>query len=577
VGYDSDHEDEDDQDDEDDEDEAGGLLTPLALLPPAASFGGVCRCSNPRLAPLPSSSSAEYDGGAGGGAAAPDATNAPFFSPFPSTGCSPTAALAAAANAAAAAALAAAAATAATAGPNAAAAANDDDGDDARVTNAVVAALRASFLRTDAELAGTEVGEVVGSTAVVAVVGAQEGRAQGGDDGVGDARIVAVIVVDGGSGVGAGGGGSGGVVGRAAVVVAHAGDSRAVLVASDGSAEPLTRDHRPDRPDEAARVAASGGRVLFKGGSHRVMGVLAMTRAIGDHFLRPHVIAEPEVVARPRRRGDELLVLATDGLWDSMTNEEAAGLALRAVRKAVAKGVPRASACRIGASVLTRAAIDRGSRDNITVLVVDLAGGGGGGVGGGGGGGGGAGGAAPVPPPPPPAPPPPAAATDAAPSALPQAAAAAAADEGVAPRPIASHPLVGGRQTQEDNPSCDGSGGGGGVAAAAAEAPLSPTPPPPLLVPAASPRGGSGGGAGGGGGSFSRASPRAQLHHPHSEHAERALDVHAHALKPPRASASSLSAAAAAVAMLRVRSSGGGASSGGGGSGGGAAPPPASG
>jgi protein phosphatase 2C len=44
-----------------------------------------------------------------------------------------------------------------------------------------------------------------------------------------------------------------------------------------------------------ARVSDLGGKVVTKGGSSRVMGLLAMTRAIGDHFLRPYVIPEPEV------------------------------------------------------------------------------------------------------------------------------------------------------------------------------------------------------------------------------------------------------------------------------------------
>jgi hypothetical protein len=44
-----------------------------------------------------------------------------------------------------------------------------------------------------------------------------------------------------------------------------------------------------------ARVSSIGGKVVFKAGSHRVMGLLAMSRALGDHFLRPYVIAEPEV------------------------------------------------------------------------------------------------------------------------------------------------------------------------------------------------------------------------------------------------------------------------------------------
>lgn len=43
------------------------------------------------------------------------------------------------------------------------------------------------------------------------------------------------------------------------------------------------------------RVERAGGQVLYWNG-HRVMGVLAMSRAIGDHGLRPYVIPEPEVI-----------------------------------------------------------------------------------------------------------------------------------------------------------------------------------------------------------------------------------------------------------------------------------------
>ena len=45
---------------------------------------------------------------------------------------------------------------------------------------------------------------------------------------------------------------------------------------------------------EQARVEAAGGQILFWNGV-RVMGVLAVSRAIGDHCLRPFVIAQPEV------------------------------------------------------------------------------------------------------------------------------------------------------------------------------------------------------------------------------------------------------------------------------------------
>lgn len=191
------------------------------------------------------------------------------------------------------------------------------------------AAFREAFLQTDIEIQGTEAGEYVGSTAVA----------------------VAVTSTD--------------------IFVANCGDSRAVL-GKGGSAVSLTNEHKPDRKDEAARVEAAGGRVVYQGGSHRVMGLLAMSRAIGDHFLRPYVIADPEVAWIPRTPEDELLILASDGFWDVFTNEDATGLALRCLQRANNRGASPSAACRVAASVLSKAALERGSRDNITVLLVDL-------------------------------------------------------------------------------------------------------------------------------------------------------------------------------------------------------------
>ena len=203
-------------------------------------------------------------------------------------------------------------------------------------------ALADAFTRTDAEFAASDgdAAALVGTTAVVALVGSRQ------------------------------------------LYVANCGDSRAVLCRG-GAALPLTDDHKAAREDETARVEAAGGQILFWNGV-RVMGVLAVSRAIGDHCLRPFVIAQPEVTIIARRLDDELLLLASDGLWDVLSNAEAVALARRCLRRARQRGASRASAARIAATVLTRAAVDRGSRDNVTVVVVDLSPDGGGGGGGGG-------------------------------------------------------------------------------------------------------------------------------------------------------------------------------------------------
>ena len=63
---------------------------------------------------------------------------------------------------------------------------------------------------------------------------------------------------------------------------ANVGDSRVVLCRGGGQCVELTSDHKPSRPDEAARVRAAGGFILHK----RVMGELAITRAFGDKSFK---------------------------------------------------------------------------------------------------------------------------------------------------------------------------------------------------------------------------------------------------------------------------------------------------
>lgn len=170
------------------------------------------------------------------------------------------------------------------------------------------------------------------------------------------------------------------------IIAANCGDSRAVLCRGR-RVLPLTFDHKPDRPDELARIEAAGGRVIFLKGA-RVQGILAMSRAIGDKFLKPLVISEPDITITRRDAADECLILASDGLWDVIPSELACKVACQCLREgshAPASGVvpsterdgvgpmsayPSQSA--LAAALLTRLALGRESSDNISVIVVDL-------------------------------------------------------------------------------------------------------------------------------------------------------------------------------------------------------------
>ena len=116
------------------------------------------------------------------------------------------------------------------------------------------------------------------------------------------------------------------------------------------------------------RVEQAGGYVWW----NRVMGELAISRAIGDHHLRPYVIAEPEVMRMERHSDDKLLILASDGLWDVLSNSVACSLALSQFESALAAGGSIQDSLKKAAAWLTKTALELGSRDNVTVLIVDL-------------------------------------------------------------------------------------------------------------------------------------------------------------------------------------------------------------
>jgi serine/threonine protein phosphatase PrpC len=147
--------------------------------------------------------------------------------------------------------------------------------------------------------------------------------------------------------------------------VAHVGDSRAVLC-HEGEAIRLIQDHRPSRPDEAHRIESAGGLIMRTGGTARVNGVLAVSRAIGNYIeLKKYVIAEPEIFVREVNAKDEFMLMASDGLWDFLSDQESIDIA----RKLIAN--PDQTLAQVS-KMLVCTACDRGSKDDVCVLVVDL-------------------------------------------------------------------------------------------------------------------------------------------------------------------------------------------------------------
>ncbi|RZC62695.1 hypothetical protein C5167_024469 [Papaver somniferum] len=141
--------------------------------------------------------------------------------------------------------------------------------------------------------------------------------------------------------------------------VANAGDCRVVL-SRNGVAHALTSDHHVNREDERFRIQNSGGNLSYRNGVWRVQGSLAVTRAIGDVHLKEWVISEPEIEKIRLTTDCEFLIIATDGLWEKVGNQEAVDLISRENRSI--------QSCK----KLIQLSSSRGGRDDITVMVVDL-------------------------------------------------------------------------------------------------------------------------------------------------------------------------------------------------------------
>lgn len=167
---------------------------------------------------------------------------------------------------------------------------------------------------------------------------------------------------------------------KCSLVVANVGDSRVLrgsidgtMFAGPGTHGALTRDHKPDLPDETERIRNAGGQVgtPVMGGPPRVNNILALSRAFGDSYLKIGgkteelhcVIAKPEIGSFTCTDSD-FLVLACDGVFDVLENTRV----IQLVAECISKG-ESPDRC---ANKVVQEAFSKGSRDNISCMIVLL-------------------------------------------------------------------------------------------------------------------------------------------------------------------------------------------------------------
>jgi len=168
--------------------------------------------------------------------------------------------------------------------------------------------------------------------------------------------------------------------------VGNIGDSRVLLGHADGSIfkgpgtdSGLTTDHKPDHPDEIARINRTGDHVEDVQGVPRVNGDLAVSRSFGD---APHkttggpgqedhpVSAEPEM-ATFNCDATDFLILVCDGISEgSFPNPEVVKLAAEKLRAGGDQPDPAAAA-----AAVCQKALECDSKDNLSCMIVLFGGG----------------------------------------------------------------------------------------------------------------------------------------------------------------------------------------------------------
>lgn len=157
-----------------------------------------------------------------------------------------------------------------------------------------------------------------------------------------------------------------GVICRGTLYIANVGDSRAVIGSLGRSnkivAEQLTRDHNASLEEIRQELRSlhpdDSQIVILREGVWRVKGIIQVSRSIGDAYLkrpefaldrsfprfhlpepirRPVLTAEPSIQSRDLQTNDKFLIFASDGLWEHLTNQEAAEIVHNSPRMGIAK------------------------------------------------------------------------------------------------------------------------------------------------------------------------------------------------------------------------------------------------
>lgn len=139
----------------------------------------------------------------------------------------------------------------------------------------------------------------------------------------------------------------------------------------------MSHDHKPGNKEENARITAAGGFVEFG----RVNGNLALSRAVGDFEFKQNyaldaehqvVTVNPDILTHDWTGEEEFLVVACDGIWDCLSNQQVVDF----TRRAIANGDSLTKICEdmMEKCLAPDSELGGVGCDNMTVVIVALLG-----------------------------------------------------------------------------------------------------------------------------------------------------------------------------------------------------------
>ena len=140
------------------------------------------------------------------------------------------------------------------------------------------------------------------------------------------------------------------------------GDGRLVIIYKNGTVKQVTTDHKPDHPIEEERIKNLGGEIYNDSEGVVRVGDLSLSRAFGDGDNAPYISNKPDIYYNTIIPATKYIVMACDGLWDVIPNEDLYNL-LEEFSKKEKKNL---------AADLAQEALKRKTTDNVSVIVIEI-------------------------------------------------------------------------------------------------------------------------------------------------------------------------------------------------------------